>query len=102
MDTSVDSNANPVALPEGARVDVHTRYELGRWAPGFTIAEVRADGYRIRRISDGAVLSETIHPDEIRAASPVPKRMNRAELLATVHPLTYRRPTAGSRIDAGQ
>jgi hypothetical protein len=59
-------------LRAGTRVDVHTRYELGRWAPGFTIFEVRPDGYRIRRASDGVVLSETIHADEIRVATPPP------------------------------
>lgn len=61
-------------LRVGTRVDVHTRYELGRWASGFTIAEVRPDGYRIRRVSDGVVLSESIHTDEIRVASPLPSR----------------------------
>lgn len=68
-------------LRVGTRVDVHTRYELGRWAPGFTIAEVRPDGYRIRRASDGAVLSETIRADEIRLVSPVPSRPMDAQLL---------------------
>ena len=74
MDTSIGTHAVRAELRVGTRVDVHTRYELGRWAPGFTVAEVRPDGYRIRRASDGAVLKETMHPDEIRAASPVPSR----------------------------
>jgi hypothetical protein len=102
MNTSVGSRAEHVALPVGARVDVHTRHELGRWARGFTIAEVRPDGYRIKRTSDGAVLSQTIHADEIRLASPVPTRSHRVELLGTVPSGTYGRSTAGSRIDAGQ
>ena len=74
MDTSIGTHTVRAELRVGTRVDVHTRYELGRWAPGFTVAEVRPDGYRIRRASDGAVLKETMHPDEIRAASPVPSR----------------------------
>jgi hypothetical protein len=61
-------------LPVGTRVDVHTRYDLGRWAPGFTIAGIRADGYRIRRCSDGSILKETIRSDEVRIATPVPTR----------------------------
>jgi hypothetical protein len=73
MDTAPGTQMR-IDLRVGTRVDVHTRYDLGRWASGFTIAEVRPDGYRIRRISDGAVLGETIHTDEIRVASPVPSR----------------------------
>lgn len=49
-------------------VDVHTRFEIGRWVSGFTIAEVRDDGYRIKRDSDGAVLGEVVHPEEVRPA----------------------------------
>ena len=71
MDSSFMTRHLGAELRVGTRVDVHTSHELGRWAPGFTIAEVRPDGYRIRRASDGAVLSETIHADEIRVASPL-------------------------------
>lgn len=69
MDSAIDTRA---VLRVGTRVDVHTRYEPGRWTSGFNIAEVRPDGYLIRRASDGAVLSETIRPDELRVVSPVP------------------------------
>jgi hypothetical protein len=72
MDSSFGTPDLRAELRVGTRVDVHTRYELGRWAPGFTIFEVRPDGYRIRRASDGVVLSETIHADEIRVATPPP------------------------------
>ncbi len=84
MDESARSTRRE-ELPVGARVDVHTRYVLGRWAPGFTIAEVRADGYGIRRCSDGSVLQETIHPDEVRAVTPTPARSQDA------HPTTSAR-----------
>jgi hypothetical protein len=90
MDTSFGTQTVRAQLRVGTRVDVHTRYELGRWAPGFTIAEVRPDGYRIRRASDGAVLEETIHPDEVRAASPVPSRR-----IGSQHP--ERGPSHGGR-----
>ena len=102
MNTSVGSRGEHVALPVGGRIDVHTRYELGRWARGFTIVELRPDGYRFKRASDGAVLSETIRPDEIRASSPVPTRSHRVEPLGTVPSGTYGRFTASSRIDSGQ
>jgi hypothetical protein len=85
MDTAFESTLGHARFSVGTRVEVHTRYELGRWAPGFTIAEVLADGYRIRRTSDGAVLDDTIRPDEIRLASPVPTRSYHDELLAIVH-----------------
>lgn len=72
MDTPVGTQITRDELRVGTRVDVHTRYEVGRWAPGFTIAEVRPDGYRIRRASDGAVLGETIRAEEIRVVAPSP------------------------------
>ena len=72
MDSSSETHDLRAELRVGTRVDVHTRCELGRWAPGFTIFEVRPDGYRIRRASDGVVLSETIHADAIRIATPLP------------------------------
>ena len=72
MDIPVGIQIMRGELCVGTRVDVHTRYEVGRWAPGFTIAEVRPDGYRIRRASDGAVLGETIRGEEIRVVTPNP------------------------------
>ena len=71
MDNSIDT-IDRAELRVGTRVDVHTRYEPGRWTRGFNIAAVRPDGYLVRRASDGAVLRETIRPDEVRVVSPVP------------------------------
>jgi|SRR5580700_10285492 hypothetical protein len=82
MDGPYDTRHLPAELRVGTRVDVHTRYELGRWAPGFTIAEVRPDGYRIRRASDGAVLGETIDASEIRVATPLPSTRRSTQLRA--------------------
>jgi hypothetical protein len=79
MDTSIGTRTARTELRVGTRVDVHTRFELGRWAPGFTIAEVRCDGYRIRRTSDGVVLNETIRADELRVVRPLPSRPLDAE-----------------------
>lgn len=72
MKSSIDASNLRAELRVGTRVDVHTRYDVGRWAPGFTIAAARPDGYLIRRASDGAVLGETIRVDEVRAATPNP------------------------------
>ena len=69
MDSALDSRHPQEELHVGTRVDVHTRYEPGRWASGFTIAAVCPNGYLIRRASDGAILSETIHRDELRVVS---------------------------------
>lgn len=72
MKSSFDTTNLHAELRIGTRVDVHTRYDAGRWAPGFTIAAVRPDGYLVRRASDGAVLGETIQADEVRAATSNP------------------------------
>jgi hypothetical protein len=80
MDTALESQLAHAALSVDARVEVHTRYYPGRWAPGFTICEVMTDGYRLRRTSDGAVLGDTFGPEEIRVASPVPARAFQTEL----------------------
>jgi hypothetical protein len=74
MHNFIDSDNQPAQLSIGTRVDVHTRFEFGRWVSGFTIAEARDGGYRIRRVSDGAVLGETIQPEEVRAANVGPTR----------------------------
>ncbi len=72
MKPSIATDIDRRELMVGTRVEVHTRYEFGRWVPGFTIAGIRDDGYQIRRISDGSVLAETLNPDEVRLASPGP------------------------------
>lgn len=49
----------------GAKVAVRNRY-LGTWSPGFEVAAVRPDGYRIRRSSDGAVFGDVIEFGDVR------------------------------------
>jgi hypothetical protein len=73
-------------LPVGTRVEVHTRYQTGRWVPGFTIAETHAGGYRVRRASDGSVLEETLTPDEVRISS-TPSTRPRSEGTSSRAPL---------------
>jgi hypothetical protein len=51
-------------LLAGTRVAVKTR--AGCWSSGFEIAEISARGYRLRRISDGAVLPFDFNTDELR------------------------------------
>src|SRR5947209_2528698 len=45
-----------VDLREGTRVEVHSSFN-NTWTPGFEIAETIIGGYRVRRASDGSVLS---------------------------------------------
>lgn len=70
MNSSIDTFQR-AELRVGTRVDVYTRYEPGRWTSGFNIAAVLPDGYLIRRVSDGAVFSETVRRDEVRVVRPV-------------------------------
>jgi hypothetical protein len=86
METSIATDVDRRELVVGTRVEVHTRYEIGRWVPGFTIAGIRDDGYKVRRTSDGSVLTETLNPDEVRLASPGPRRLQVAPLSQSAPP----------------
>ncbi len=52
----------------GAPVEVGTTF-TGSWSSGFEIAEVVAEGYRLRRLSDGAVLPEATPEADLRPAT---------------------------------
>ena len=52
-------------LTPGTKVDVRNRYQ-GTWVRGFEVAEVTADGYRIRRLSDGSILGDLFSRDDVR------------------------------------
>jgi hypothetical protein len=52
-------------LEPGARVEVRRRFDQS-WARGFEIADVLAEGYRIRRRSDGSVLPADFRFEEVR------------------------------------
>ena len=51
----------------GAVVEVRRRFDQA-WARGFQIAAVTADGYRIRRNSDGSLLPVSFAPADLRQA----------------------------------
>jgi hypothetical protein len=50
----------------GTSVDVKNRF-IGTWSRGFEIANVVADGYLIRRMSDNSVLPDVLSFDEVRS-----------------------------------
>jgi hypothetical protein len=51
-------------LPSGTRVRV--RNTLGSWAGGFEVVSADDAGYRLRRVSDGAVLPTAIGASEVK------------------------------------
>ena len=52
-------------ITTGTRVDVRSRY-VGSWSRGFEVAERGVEGYRVRRLSDGAVLPDLFGEEELR------------------------------------
>lgn len=52
-------------LGEGDPVEVRSRY-VGSWANGFEVHSPAAEGYIIRRISDGSLLPSKIPFDDVR------------------------------------
>ena len=46
-------------------VEVRNRYD-GQWVGGFQVVEEGPSGYRLRRLSDGAVLPEQFPTDAVR------------------------------------
>lgn len=64
----VEQSATSVAqLTPGTGVEVWCRFTEG-WSAGFDVSEQGADGYRVRRRSDGTVLPTAFTPDSVRAA----------------------------------
>jgi hypothetical protein len=57
-----------VDLREGTRIEVHSSFN-DTWSPGFEIAETVIGGYRVRRASDGSVLSGFVANDNVRVVS---------------------------------
>ena len=52
-------------MKPGTRVEVRRRFD-DSWAKGFEVAEVLAEGFRVRRLSDGSVLPVAFPADEVR------------------------------------
>jgi hypothetical protein len=62
----IESGVTPDnSLPPGAPVEVRNRF-VGSWSAGFAVDHAEADGYVIRRVSDGQSLPATFRPDEVR------------------------------------
>ncbi len=55
---------DPVLAP-GTRVEVRKRLD-GDWARGFEVVNAGPEGYRVRRLSDGAELPLLFHDDDVR------------------------------------
>lgn len=53
------------ALQPGTRVEVRSRFE-GQWTRGFEVVSPAGDGYRVRRLSDGAELPTVFVTDDVR------------------------------------
>lgn len=54
-------------LAPGTKVEVRSRLEARKWSRGFEVAQVTERGYRLRRLSDGAVVPVELGEDEVRA-----------------------------------
>jgi hypothetical protein len=61
--THSSSHSQPPGI--GTKVEVRTRFD-GSWSRGFEIAEVEDDGYRVKRMTDGAVLPSVFGDHEVR------------------------------------
>ena len=55
------------ALRAGTRVEVATHF-TGSWAGGFEVVGLDPDGYRLRRLSDGAMIPNDFDLSEVRPA----------------------------------
>lgn len=56
----------PLALLDrGAAVEVRNHFD-GRWARGFEVTGVTAEGYLVRRVSDGRELPTVFDRHEVR------------------------------------
>jgi hypothetical protein len=64
-DTEHQPQVSSHRYPAGTRVEVRSRFD-GTWANGFEVAEAVADGYRVRRLSDGTLLPAVFDDDEVR------------------------------------
>lgn len=54
-----------MTLKPGAKVEVRTAFDR-TWARGFEVEAVTAEGYRLRRLSDGSLLPVALPEDHVR------------------------------------
>ena len=55
-------------LQLGEAVEVHTKFN-DKWVAGFEVAEIVANGYRVRRTSDGSLLPNVTGGNDLRPAT---------------------------------
>ena len=60
----VPNSRAPEPLPAGTSVRV--RNTLGSWAGGFEVVAADANGYVLRRVSDGALLPTPMGASEVK------------------------------------
>ena len=54
-------------MSAGTKVDVRTTFDR-TWARGFEVLEATPEGYRLRRLSDGAALPAVFPDEDVRRA----------------------------------
>lgn len=52
-------------IPPGTKVEIRNRFDAS-WTRGFEVVAHADDGYRVRRLSDGAELPTEFSSDEVR------------------------------------
>jgi len=65
VDAEATGEAAGEPLEAGTRVDVRSRFDLS-WKHGFEVAAAVEGGYRVKRLSDGAVLPADFADDDVR------------------------------------
>ena len=64
----------PGAFEPGTRVEVRSRFRRD-WVRGFEVEAFEGPGYRLRRLSDDAVLPVTFAGDDLRPTGSGPARL---------------------------
>ncbi len=64
---TIEQATRPDLLPTGTVVEVRRRFD-NAWARGFAVCEHTTGGYRLRRLSDGAILPVAFPHAEVRQA----------------------------------
>jgi len=69
LPTSPTDPASPgePSFAPGTKVEVRRRFDA-KWARGFEVVDDTADGYRLRRLSDGEEIPVRFAPDDVRRA----------------------------------
>lgn len=63
--TSGTKNDERRTLTPGTRIEVRTTLD-GAWSRGFEVVDETADGYNVKRLSDGAVLPRPLPGENVR------------------------------------